>query len=76
MTFLLDGGVNNNLLSNTVVFNPNPETVDEFRVLTSNYNAEYGRSTGAEADALRSEEQAEETAQQVSRLRRMVVKKG
>jgi two-component system chemotaxis response regulator CheB len=38
--------------------------------------AEYGRSTGAEADALRSEEQAEETAQQVSRLRRMVVKKG
>jgi len=46
VTFLLDGGVNNNLLSNTVVFNPNPETVDEFRVLTSNYNAEYGRNAG------------------------------
>jgi hypothetical protein len=46
VTFLLDGGINNNLLSNTVVFNPNPETVEEFRVLTSNYNAEYGRNGG------------------------------
>jgi outer membrane receptor protein involved in Fe transport len=46
VTFLLDGGVNNNLLSNTVVFNPNPETVEEFSVLTSNYNAEYGRNGG------------------------------
>ena len=46
VTFLLDGGINNNLLSNTVVFNPNPEAVDEFRVMTSNYNAEYGRNGG------------------------------
>ncbi|HKA00864.1 MAG TPA: TonB-dependent receptor plug domain-containing protein, partial [Candidatus Solibacter sp.] len=46
VTFLLDGGVNNNLLSNTVVFNPNPETVEEFTVLNSNYNAEYGRNAG------------------------------
>src|SRR5215472_14452248 len=46
VTFLLDGGVNNNLLSNTVVFNPNPETVEEFSVLNSNYNAEYGRNAG------------------------------
>jgi Carboxypeptidase regulatory-like domain/TonB-dependent Receptor Plug Domain len=46
VTFLLDGGINNNLLSNTVVYNPNPETVEEFRVLTSNYNAEYGRNGG------------------------------
>jgi hypothetical protein len=46
VTFLLDGGVNNNLLSNTVVYNPNPETVEEFTVLNSNYNAEYGRNGG------------------------------
>jgi hypothetical protein len=46
ITFLLDGGVNNNLLSNTVVFNPNPETIEELTVLTSNYNAEYGRNGG------------------------------
>lgn len=46
VTFLLDGGVNNNLLSNGVVLNPNPDTVQEFRILTSNYTAEYGRNAG------------------------------
>ena len=44
VTYLLDGGVNNDLLSNGVVFNPNPDAVAEFRILTSNYTAEYGRS--------------------------------
>jgi Carboxypeptidase regulatory-like domain/TonB dependent receptor/TonB-dependent Receptor Plug Domain len=46
VTFLLDGGINNNLLSNGVVFTPNPDTVAEFRVLESNYSAEYGRNGG------------------------------
>lgn len=46
VTFLLDGGVNNNLLSNGIVLNPNPDTVAEFRLLTSNYSAEYGRNAG------------------------------
>src|SRR5262249_1257539 len=46
VTYLLDGGVNNNLLSNGVVLNPNPDMVEEFRILTSTYNAEYGRSAG------------------------------
>jgi hypothetical protein len=46
VTYLLDGGVNNNLLSNAVVYNPNPETIEELTVLTSNYNAEYGRNGG------------------------------
>jgi outer membrane receptor protein involved in Fe transport len=46
VTFLLDGGVDNNLLSNAVVFTPNPDAVQEFRVLTSNYTAEYGRNAG------------------------------
>ena len=27
-------------------FRPNPDSVEEFRLLTSNYNAEYGRSAG------------------------------
>ncbi|HLK21480.1 MAG TPA: TonB-dependent receptor [Bryobacteraceae bacterium] len=44
VTYLLDGGMNNNLLSNDHVANPNPDAVEEFRVLTSNYNAEYGRN--------------------------------
>ena len=46
VTFLLDGGNNNNLLSNGVVFNPNPEAIAEFRLLTSNYTAEFGRNGG------------------------------
>jgi len=46
VTFLLDGSLNNNLLNNAVVFNPNPDTIAEFRVLESNYTAEYGRNGG------------------------------
>jgi len=46
VTFLLDGSLNNNLLDNAVVFNPNPDTIEEFRVLESNYTAEYGRNGG------------------------------
>ena len=46
VTYLLDGGVNNDLLSNGLVYNPNPDAVQEFNVLTSNYNAEYGRNAG------------------------------
>jgi hypothetical protein len=44
ITYLLDGGVNNHILNNDVVFTPNPDEVAEFRLLTSNYTAEYGRN--------------------------------
>ncbi len=46
VTFLLDGGNNNNLLNNSYVSNPNPDAIAEFRVLQSNYTAEYGRNAG------------------------------
>jgi hypothetical protein len=46
VTFLLDGGLNNEQLANGVVYNPNPDTVAEFRVLENNYTAEYGRNGG------------------------------
>ena len=46
VSFLLDGGNNNNLLSNTYVVNPNPDAIAEFRILESNYGAEYGRNAG------------------------------
>ena len=46
VTYLLDGGLNNRVTSNQVVFNPNPEAVDEFRLLENNYTAEYGRNGG------------------------------
>jgi len=45
-TFILDGGNNNNLLSNGVVYNPNPDTIQEFKIITSNFEAEYGRNAG------------------------------
>lgn len=45
-TFLLDGGMNNDLLDNGVVYNPNPDSIQEFRVLTNNFTAEYGRNGG------------------------------
>ncbi len=46
VTYLLDGGNNNDLLGNDVVADPNPDAIAEFRVLESNYSAEYGRNAG------------------------------
>jgi hypothetical protein len=46
VNYLLDGGLNTDLMENTVVLNPNPDAVAEFRILTSNYSAEYGRNAG------------------------------
>lgn len=46
-TFMLDGGFNNELWRNSGNAAPNPDAVQEFRLLTSNFNAEYGRSPGA-----------------------------
>ena len=46
VTYLLDGGLNNDLLTNQAVADPNPDAVAEFRVLENNYGAEYGRNAG------------------------------
>src|SRR5580692_1874619 len=46
VTFLLDGGNNNDLLDNSNVLDPNPDAIAEFRILTSDYTAEYGRNGG------------------------------
>jgi Carboxypeptidase regulatory-like domain len=46
ITYLLDGGLNNDLLDNSVLLDPNPDTVAEFRLFTSDYTAEYGRNAG------------------------------
>jgi hypothetical protein len=46
VTYLLDGAMNNDLLDNGVVYNPNPDTVAEFRIMESDYSAEYGRNGG------------------------------
>jgi hypothetical protein len=46
VTFLLDGGNNNDLLDNSNLLDPNPDAIEEFRLLTSDYTAEYGRNGG------------------------------
>ncbi|MBA3915069.1 MAG: TonB-dependent receptor, partial [Acidobacteriales bacterium] len=46
VNYLLDGGLNNDLIDNRAVYIPNPDTVSEFRILTSNYPAEFGRNSG------------------------------
>jgi Carboxypeptidase regulatory-like domain/TonB-dependent Receptor Plug Domain len=46
VTFLLDGGLNNEQLANGVTYNPSPDTIQEFRILENNYTAEYGRNGG------------------------------
>src|SRR6202046_1888137 len=46
ITYLMDGGVNNDLLSNGLVLDPNPDAIEEFKILTNNYSAEYGRNAG------------------------------
>ncbi len=46
VTFLVDGADNNDFLGNNIVVSPNPDAVQEFKILTNNYDAEYGRSAG------------------------------
>jgi len=46
LTFLLDGADNNDFLGNNIVVNPNPDAVQEFKILTNNYDAQYGRTSG------------------------------
>jgi hypothetical protein len=46
VTYLLDGGTNNDLEDNSNLLDPNPDAIAEFRLLTNNYTAEYGRNGG------------------------------
>ena len=43
VNYYLDGGSNVSSLRNTGNTPPNPDAVEEFRVDTNNYSAEYGR---------------------------------
>lgn len=46
LTFLVDGVDNTDFLSNNAVVDPNPDAVQEFKILTNNYSAEFGRTSG------------------------------
>ena len=46
VNYFLDGGTNMTGLRNTGNIAPNPDAVQEFRVITNSYSAEYGRFAG------------------------------
>ena len=50
--FLLDGIDNNDLYINRIVVSPPLDTVREFRLHSSGYKAEYGRSSGAQVNVV------------------------
>ena len=45
-SWALDGGDNTSTLRNAGADVPNPDAIQEFRVVTNNYDAEYGRAAG------------------------------
>ncbi|HEY3939787.1 MAG TPA: TonB-dependent receptor [Bryobacteraceae bacterium] len=45
--FFLDGAFNNSLFRNGGNMAPNPDAIDEFHLITSNFDAEYGRLPGS-----------------------------
>jgi len=46
LSFLVNGTDNNDFLGNNAVVDPNPDALGEFKILTNNYEAEYGRTSG------------------------------
>lgn len=50
--FTLDGVDNNDPYINRYVLQPSVDSIEEFKVLTNNYSAEYGRSAGAQLNVV------------------------
>jgi len=46
-SFLLDGATNNDTFNTGFVLRPPPDAIQEFKILTHSYGAEYGRNAGA-----------------------------
>jgi hypothetical protein len=45
--FLMDGATNNDTFNTGFVLRPPPDAIQEFKILTHSYNAEYGRNAGS-----------------------------
>jgi len=46
LSYMINGSDNNDFLGNNYVVDPNPDAVAEFKILTNNYTAEFGRTSG------------------------------
>jgi hypothetical protein len=45
--YSVNGGDGNDLFANLPAVQPSPDSIEEFRVITNNFDAEYGRNSGA-----------------------------
>ena len=45
--FLLDGATNNDTFNTGFVLRPPPDAIEEFKILTNAFGAEYGRNAGS-----------------------------
>jgi hypothetical protein len=50
--FLLDGATNNDSFNTGFVLRPPPDAIQEFKILTHSYDAEYGRNAGSVVNAV------------------------
>lgn len=50
--FLLDGSTNNDTFNTGFVLRPPPDAIQEFKILTHSYSAEYGRNAGSVVDVV------------------------
>ena len=45
--FSVNGGDANDLFANLPTVQPSPDSIEEFRVITNTFDAEYGRNSGS-----------------------------
>src|SRR5262245_29796592 len=50
--FLLDGATNNDTFSSGFILRPPPDAIQEFKILTHSYEAQYGRNAGSVVDVV------------------------
>src|SRR6202795_3166919 len=50
--YMVNGGDGNDIFVNSPAIQPSPDAIDEFRVLTNTFDAEYGRNSGSVVNVL------------------------
>jgi len=45
--YTVNGGDGNDLFANLPAVEPSPDSIEEFRVISNSFDAEYGRNSGA-----------------------------